>query len=74
LPRAELARRLVGLALVGAGAIGLTLTVLDWSGVRDCDLQQVEGLLVLCASPLPSWLFGLWFLFGSLGTALAVRR
>ena len=63
----------MGLGLVGAGAIGLTLTVLDWSAVRECIIQN-EGLLAQCASPLPSWLFGLWFLFDSLGTLLAVRR
>ena len=73
MPRAELARRLVGLALVGGAAIGLTLTVLDWSAVRECIVQN-DGLLALCASPLPAWLFGLWFLLGSLGTLLAVRR
>lgn len=73
MPRAELARRLVGLGLIAAGAIGLSVTVLDWSAARECVIENADRL-ALCASPLPSWLFGLWFLLGSLGTLLAVRR
>jgi hypothetical protein len=59
--------------LVAFGAIGLSLTVLDWNAVRECTIQN-EGRLALCASPLPAFLFGLWFLLASLGTFLAVRR
>jgi hypothetical protein len=59
--------------IVATGAIGLSVTVLDWMAVRDCIMQN-EGRMALCASPLPAFLFGLWFMLGSLGTFLAVRR
>jgi hypothetical protein len=73
LPRADLVRRLAGLLLVAVGAIGLSVTVLDWNAARDCIIQS-EGRMAFCASPSPAFLFGVWFLLGSMGTFLAVRR
>jgi hypothetical protein len=64
-------RWLAGMGLFAIGAVGLGLTVLDWTAAMEC---ASSGLLVLCASPLPAALFGLWFFLGVLGAFVVARR
>lgn len=67
-------RRLAGVVMIVIAATGLAVTVLDWMSARQClfDMQDLLGLQ--CSSPLPGYLFGLWFALGVLGAFLAARR
>ena len=71
--RTDTARRLAGVVMIVVGATGLTVTVLDWIGTRQCFIDS-QDLLILCANPLPAYLFGLWFALGVLGAIVAARR
>jgi hypothetical protein len=60
---------MIGLALLATAVVGLAISVLDGLAVAECR-RDSEGLMILCAGPLPPYLFWLWLVAGAVGSVL----